>query len=225
MRITRGPSRESGWPNERATTDSKEPSRYIQDWKYRWEGAHGNFEGGSVVLNGTKKRDARRNAELDVWIDDDDVCALFNALLERKAEEERRLRGAMWRISELIGAFERTGTTGLDADSVLQIKDLVRQGLYRVDPLSLFPDNVPTRQSEAPGWNPFRDAEVLVRRRRQSRAAGRHNLAQHGAKRSAGYRGNWEPSPFRDGTTAGPSNAPRLFYEQADAPLGMTNLN
>ncbi len=102
MRITRGPSRDSGWPDGKATTDSKEPGGYLHDWKYRWDGAHGCFEGGNIVLKGTKKRDARRNAELEVWISDEDVCALFNALLERKAEDERRLRDSLRKIGEIV---------------------------------------------------------------------------------------------------------------------------
>jgi hypothetical protein len=43
-------------------------------------------------------------------ITEEDVCALFNAMLERIAEEENRLRKAMMETQELIKEYFGTET-------------------------------------------------------------------------------------------------------------------
>jgi hypothetical protein len=54
-------------------TDSKRPDAYISDWT----------NGDQIWLRGTKSRRAQRTTDLFLEIDDDDVRALFYALIER----------------------------------------------------------------------------------------------------------------------------------------------
>ncbi len=106
MRVTRGPTRRGNWLGGPELTDSKEPSQYIGAWK-RGGSAYYGFHGGSIELKGTKKRDAQRNSQLEVWLSNEDVCALFNALLERKAEDEQKLRRTLREIDELLSELSK----------------------------------------------------------------------------------------------------------------------
>jgi hypothetical protein len=73
--------------------------------------------------------------------------------LERKAEDEQRLRDAMQKIDKLLGR----SNLPINWELVKQIRRIVREGLYRVDRYGMGKANVKTRKSEAPNWNPFRE--------------------------------------------------------------------
>jgi hypothetical protein len=62
--------------NERVLTDFKEPAEYISRWK----------DSGHIWLSGTKTEGAERETELFLKIEEEDVLALFYALLERYEE-------------------------------------------------------------------------------------------------------------------------------------------
>lgn len=157
MEISRG-GKERQWTNDMERTDSTAPSQYVNGWKYRGGGGpYGRFEGGSILFSGTRKRDPERAAELQVRISDDDVCALFNALLERKAEDEQRLRDTLQNIDELLS--ESNLPSEFDEDSTFElirnVRTLVRSAL---EIHTSYGSEQQTRKSEAPNWNPFRKA-------------------------------------------------------------------
>lgn len=164
MEMSRG-GKQRHWTDGMERTDSKAPSEYVKGWKYNEaNGPFGRFEGGSVLFNGTKKRAPERAAEVQIRISDEDVCALFNALLERKAEDEQRLREAMQKIDELLTESNPLSESDeiSTVDLVDKIKPLVRDALYPHERLVWDGDvgrtKLQTRRSEAPDWNPFRKA-------------------------------------------------------------------
>jgi hypothetical protein len=162
MEISRG-GKQRQWTNGMEHTDSKAPSQYVNEWKYRGGGGpYGRFEGGNILFNGTKTRDPERAAELQVRISDDDVCALFTALLERKSEDEQRLREAMCEIDDLLQKSNFTSESDEISNVVGKVQTLVRDALCP-DQQAVWDGGIGrskllTRRSEAPNWNPFRKA-------------------------------------------------------------------
>jgi len=67
---------------EDTTTDEKQPSDYIANWK----------SSGFVELRGTKSREASRETTLWLRIDEEDVLAFSHALIERYLTEIPTLR-------------------------------------------------------------------------------------------------------------------------------------
>jgi hypothetical protein len=164
MEIKRGLKRNSGRSDGKKSTDSKKPGEYVDRWKYGQHcgGPYGRFEGGYIVQNGTKKRSPQRTTELEVWISDNDVCALFNALLERKAEDEQRLREAMRKIEKLLTESNLLESDEASSDVLTEIKTSVRDALYPDQQIvwdcGTGRPKFSPRKSEAPDWNPFREA-------------------------------------------------------------------
>lgn len=133
-------------------TDSKPVSEYVTAWKYQLQDAfvpRGSFQGGCVELGGSKKRDPQRGSDLKIRISDDDVCALFNALLERKSEDEQLLRGALVNIDKILN--EQPDQISTD-ELVRSVKAEVQRALY--------PDEERWRErittSGTSQWNPFK---------------------------------------------------------------------
>ena len=147
MQITRGPRRQGNWPNAAERTDSKDPGQYIETWKQSGS-PYSGFVGGYVELEGTKKRDAQRNSKLKLWLSHEDVCALFNALLERKAEDEQRLRRGMRNIDRLL--------SGPNGPKLLQkIREEVRSALGPEECTAKPRRKPQIRHSDDMNWNPF----------------------------------------------------------------------
>jgi hypothetical protein len=75
-------------------TDSKEPSAYIEDWQRRVEDWG---DGGMVRFDGTIDKDGTRHTDLWIHIHEEDVIALFDALV--KAYRQRASALETWDAS------------------------------------------------------------------------------------------------------------------------------
>jgi len=159
-------------------TDVKAPSEYIGAWKQSSYSRYYGFVGGTVKLKGTKKRDAQRIGMLEIGLSNDDVCALFNAMLERKAEDEQRLLQGLRRIDELLNPppnFDRltaeppkrTSEENL-ASACELLKQIRKEVICALD--SDGKSTARTRRSDAADWNPFRMEPTPATRERKKKA-------------------------------------------------------
>jgi hypothetical protein len=73
MKIYRGPRIGGSW----TLTDSKTPSDYIKEWSKRRQ----------IVFDGTIDKDGLRHTELAMEIEEEDVFALFNSILNGYREQ------------------------------------------------------------------------------------------------------------------------------------------
>ena len=133
-------------PWDKEWTDSRAPEQYVEKWK----------NSGRISLNGTKKRPFKRGTNLSIGITDDDVCALFNALLERRAEDECTLRRALDRIKDLVRDRSRTG----ESASSRSLLELIQEEACS----ALDPPRSETRRSDHADWNPFRQGASPAKR-------------------------------------------------------------
>ena len=77
MKVYRGPRSGGFW----SLTDSKKPQKLAQAWA----------PGRKIVLDGTIEKDGERHTDFGLEIEEDDVVALFNALIKRHREERSQL--------------------------------------------------------------------------------------------------------------------------------------
>jgi hypothetical protein len=145
MRISRRGATEG--PLELQETDSKKPEQYIPQWKGGpyWSALGGRA--GSIIFNVTKKEEPQRGSLIEVSISEDDVCALFNAMLERKAEEESKLRKALMSVRERISDYYNAEPRPPASDLVSEINKITCAALEMREDTA--------RISECPNWNPF----------------------------------------------------------------------
>ena len=184
MRVSRGPSRNTWSVDGWEITDSKAPSRYIEAFKQGLGDRYYGFDGGAIKLKGTKKPNAQRIGMLKFELSNDDVCALFNAMLERKAEDEQRFLQALRRIDELLNPppnFDellaqppkRTHEESLASDREL-LEQIRKEVVCALDPdgwsRSYGKSTAQTGRSDAADWNPFRVEPSPAKRDRKKKA-------------------------------------------------------